>query len=101
MADLPEPDTHPSSDTPAPPDSSDTPAATRRTRVLQIIAGALIVAALVLLLRGLLTPAAPTGATPGHATSSPAATATAAPADPLVGHYAPDVTLRDLRDKLY
>ena len=84
---------------PAPPDSSDTPAATRRTRVLQIIAGALIVAALVLLLRGLLTPAAPTGATPGHATSSPAPTTTAASADPLVGHYAPDVTLPDLRGK--
>jgi peroxiredoxin len=28
------------------------------------------------------------------------ATTTAAPADPLVGHYAPDVTLRDMRDKL-
>lgn len=100
MADLPEPDTHPSSDTPAPPDIPNTPGTARRTRVLQIIAGALIVAAVVLLLRGLLTPASPTGATPGHATSSPAATATAALADPLVGHYAPDVTLRDLHDTL-
>lgn len=99
MTDLPEPDTHPSSDMPAPPDIPDTPGAARRTRMLQIVAGALVVAAVVLLLRGLLTPASPTGATPGHAASSPAPTATAAPADPLVGHFAPDVTLQDLRDK--
>jgi len=99
MADLPEPDTHTSKDTPAPPDTSHPRTAARRTRALQIVAGSLIVAAVVLLLRGLLTPASPTGATPGHAASSPAPTATAAPADPLVGHYAPEVTLRDLRDK--
>ena len=98
MADLPEPDTHPSSDMPAPSDIPNTSGAARRTCALQIIAGELIVAAAVLLLRGLLTPASPTRATPGHAVSSPAPTATAAPADPLVGHYAPDVTIRDLRD---
>jgi peroxiredoxin len=99
MTDSPEPNTYSSSDTPTPPGIPSTPAAARRTRVPQIVAGALIVAAVVLLLRGLLTPVSPTGATPGHAASSPAATATAAPADPLVGHYAPEVTLRDLRDK--
>ena len=85
----------------APPDSPASPAAARRLRILQIVAGVLVVAAIVLLLRGLLTPAAPAGATtPNHAASSPVATATAAPADPLVGHYAPDVTLRDMHDKL-
>lgn len=98
MADLPRPNPPDPSDTPTSPPDART--ATRRTRALQIIAGALIVAAVVLLLRGLLTPAAPTGATPGRAASSPAPTATAASADPLVGHYAPDVTLRDLHDKL-
>ena len=74
--------------------------AARRLRVLQIVAGVLIVAAIALLLRGLLTPTTPSGATLNRAASSPVATATAAPADPLVGHYAPDVTLHDLHDKL-
>lgn len=103
MAHLPEPNTDNTADNTgiAPPGSPAAAMAARRLRIFQIIAGALIVAAIVLLLRGLLTPAMPTGATPpNHAASSPVATATAAPAEPLVGHYAPDVTLRDLHDKL-
>ena len=103
MAHLPEPNTDNTADNTAiaPPGSPAAAMASRRLRILQITAGALIVAAIVLLLRGLLTPATPTGATPpNHAASSPVATATAAPADPLVGHYAPDVTLHDLHDKL-
>ena len=51
------------------------------------------VASVVLLARGLLTPATPAAPTPtvvaGH-------TATALPAAPLVGHLAPGVTLLDL-----
>ena len=56
-----------------------------RTRA--IIIAALVVVTAGLLLKGLLTPAAPstvaTGATPG-------------PTAPVVGHMAPDITLRDL-----
>ena len=74
--------------------------ATLRIRALQVVAGALIVAAIALIAHGLLTPASPTVTTPGHSTPGVVATATAAPADPLVGHYAPDVTLHDMRDKL-
>ncbi len=57
----------------------------RRTRA--IIIGTLAVITVSLLLKGLLTPATPTSATPG---------ATPGAAAPVVGHYAPDVTLRDL-----
>jgi len=76
------------------------PRVTRRIRALQVVAAVLIVAAIVLLARGLLTPATPKATTPGHASSGAAPTATPAPADPLVGHYAPDVTVRDMRDSL-
>ena len=74
--------------------------ATLRIRALQVVAGALIVAAIALIAHGLLTPDAPTVTTPGHSAPGVVATATAAPADPLVGHYAPDVTLHDMRDTL-
>jgi cytochrome c biogenesis protein CcmG/thiol:disulfide interchange protein DsbE len=72
----------------------------RRIRVLQIVSGVLMVAAIALLLHTLLTPAAPSAATPGRATSGAGPTVTAAPADPLVGHLAPDVTVHDMRDRL-
>jgi peroxiredoxin len=72
----------------------------RRIRILQVVSGVLVVAAVALLLHGLLTPATPSGATPGRATSAAGSTATAAPADPLVGHLAPDVTVHDMRDHL-
>lgn len=62
----------------------------RRRLVLQVVAGILIVAVGALLLRGLLTPAA-SGNAPAKATATPA------PAAPLVGHYAPDVTIPDLQ----
>ena len=58
---------------------------TRRTRA--IIIAALAIVTVGLLLKGLLTPAPSSNATPG---------ATPGPAAPVVGHYAPDVTLRDL-----
>lgn len=61
----------------------------QRRRIVQAAAGILVVAALVLLLRGLLTPAV-SGNAPAKATATPA------PAAPLVGHYAPDVTIPDL-----
>ena len=96
MAELPEPNTDEMIDKPPVGMSR----ATLRIRVLQVVAGALIVAAIALIAHGLLTPASPTVKTPGHSTPGVVATATAAPADPLVGHYAPDVTLRDMRDKL-
>jgi cytochrome c biogenesis protein CcmG, thiol:disulfide interchange protein DsbE len=72
----------------------------RRARALQVVAATLIVAAVVLIAHGLLTPATPSVATSAQKTPGTAATATAAPADPLVGHYAPNVTLRDMHDKL-
>jgi cytochrome c biogenesis protein CcmG, thiol:disulfide interchange protein DsbE len=72
----------------------------RRIRTLRVVAAVLIVAAVVLLLRGLLTPAQPTGATSGHSSSGVSPTATVGPADPLVGHYSPDVTVHDMRDHL-
>lgn len=56
-----------------------------RTRA--IVIGALVVITAALLLKGLLTPAA-------SSTAAPSATPGAAA--PVVGHYAPDVTLRDL-----
>lgn len=97
MADIPKPNT-------AAADSADTMAelahARRRTRILQVVSGVLVVAAVVLLVHGLLTPATPSAATPGHATSAAGPTATAAPADPLVGHLAPDVTVHDMGDHL-
>ena len=52
--------------------------------------------AVALLLRGLLTPA--TTSAPGG--SAAHATATPGPPAPLVGHYAPDATIRSLDDKL-
>jgi cytochrome c biogenesis protein CcmG, thiol:disulfide interchange protein DsbE len=72
----------------------------RRIRALRVVAAVLIVAAVVLLLRGLLMPAKPFGATPGQSSSGVSPTATVGPADPLVGHYAPDVTAHDMRDHL-
>ncbi|HZC07573.1 MAG TPA: TlpA disulfide reductase family protein [Ktedonobacterales bacterium] len=57
----------------------------RRTRALIIAALALITVGL--LLKGLLTPAAPSNTT---------ASATPGPTAPAAGHYAPDITLRDL-----
>jgi peroxiredoxin len=74
--------------------------ARRRIRTLQVVSGVLVVAAVALLVHGLLTPATPRAATPGRATSGAGPTATAAPADPLVGHLAPDVTVHDMRDQL-
>ncbi len=68
--------------TPAQPPS---PRPSRRTRTLIIAALAIVTVGL--LLKGLLTPATqPTGK----------AGATPLPAAPVVGHFAPDVTLRDL-----
>lgn len=96
MAELPEPNTGEIIDKP----SVGMSRATLRIRALQVVAGALIVAALALIAHGLLTPASPTVKTPGHSAPGVVATATAAPADPLVGHYAPDVTLHDMHDKL-
>lgn len=69
------------------PDPMPAKITTQRTRA--IIIGALAVITVGLLLKGLLTPATPSNATPG---------ATPGPAAPVVGHYAPDVTLRDLSD---
>ncbi|MGE5334248.1 MAG: TlpA family protein disulfide reductase [Nitrososphaerota archaeon] len=83
--------------TPAPSDAGQT---ARRARALQVVAVVLVAAALLLLAHGLLTPAAPTAATSAQKTPGSSATATAAPADPLVGHYAPEVTLHDMHDKL-
>lgn len=57
----------------------------RQIRTLIIVAAAAVVVAL--LLKGLLTPAA---------TTSPTAGATPGPAAPIVGHYAPNITVRDL-----
>ena len=71
--------------TPA-PESSESSAPQRPNRYLRaIIIAALVVVTIGLLLKGLLTPA-------------PAATpsATPGPAAPVVNHYAPDITLRDL-----
>jgi peroxiredoxin len=56
-----------------------------RTRTMIIAALAIITVGL--LLKGLLTPATPTKADPS---------ATPGPAAPVVGHYAPNITLRDL-----
>lgn len=72
---------------------------TRNIRVLQVVAGVLIVVAIALLARGLLTPASPSAATPGRS-KTPASTVTTVPTDPLVGHAAPNVTVRDMRDAL-
>jgi peroxiredoxin len=72
----------------------------RRIRALQVVSAVLMVAAIALLVHALLTPAAPSAATPGRTTSGAGPTATAAPADPLVGHLAPDVTVHDMRDHL-
>lgn len=80
--------------------AADNPRATQHTRALQIIAGVLIVAALALLLRGLLTPASPAAAPSGRTTPGAAATATPLSANPLIGQAAPDVTVRDMHDKL-
>lgn len=74
--------------------------ARRRIRVLQVVSGVLVVAAVALLVHGLLTPATPSAATPGRTSSGAGPTATAAPADPLVGHFAPDVTVHDMGDHL-
>lgn len=98
MADTPKPNTNDTADT------TDTMAglayARRRVRILQVVSGVLVVAAVALLVRGLLTPATPSAATPGHASSGAGPTATAAPTDPMVGHLAPDVTVHDMRDHL-
>ena len=57
----------------------------RHTRAIIITAAVLI--AIGLVLKGLLTPATPSIASPD---------ATPGPSAPVVGHYAPDITLRDL-----
>ena len=67
------------------PESTSSRKPNRRTRA--IIIAALVIVTAGLLLKGLLTPATPSSATPG---------ATPGAAAPVVGHYAPDVTLRDL-----
>lgn len=67
------------------PESTSPHLPNRRTRA--IIIAALVIVTAGLLLKGLLTPATPSSATPG---------ATPGAAAPVVGHYAPDVTLRDL-----
>jgi cytochrome c biogenesis protein CcmG/thiol:disulfide interchange protein DsbE len=95
MADTPKPNTVDPTDTMAEPAH-----ARRRIRILQVVSGVLVVAAVALLVHGLLTPATPSGATPGRATSGAEPTSTAAPADPLIGHLAPDVTVHDMRDHL-
>ncbi len=66
-------------------DTDPSKAASRRTRA--IIISAVVVVTVGLLLKGLLTQATPPNANPG---------ATPGPAAPVVGHYAPDITLRDL-----
>ena len=95
MAEHPEPNTDSSTDA-----TAATPPPAWRLQALQVVAGILVVAAIILLLRGLLTPASPGSATTGQKTLGASATATAAPAAPLVGHYAPDVTVRDMHDRL-
>ncbi len=67
-----------------------------RKRLWQALGVLFVLAAVVLLLRGLLTPA--TAGAPGNPAAR--ATATPGPAAPLVGHYMPDATIRDLDDKL-
>jgi peroxiredoxin len=67
------------------PDPTPVKTANRRTRA--IIIGAVVLVTVGLLLKGLLTPATPSSAKPG---------ATPGAAAPVVGHYAPDITLRDL-----
>jgi len=69
------------------PTPDPTPAKTGSLRTRAIIIGALVVITAGLLLKGLLTPATPSRANPG---------ATPGPAAPVVGHYAPNITLRDL-----
>ncbi len=64
-----------------------TPSRTPNRQMRTIILAALVIVSVGLLLKGLLTPAAQ---------PSLAAHATPGPASPVVGHYAPDVTLRDL-----
>lgn len=81
-------------------DVPDMPQATRRIHALQVLAGVLIVAAIALLLHGLLTPATPSATPSAHSTPGAAATATSSSTNPMVGHSAPDVTLRDMHDKL-
>jgi len=98
MAEPPKPHTGDAGDTMA--ELARTP---RHIRALQIVSVALMVAAVALLVHALLTPAAPSAATPGRTTSGTSGAgpiATAAPADPLVGHLAPDVTVHDMRDHL-
>jgi peroxiredoxin len=65
---------------------ADTHGASRRQLALRILAAVVVLASAGILLRGLLTPAAP----------PPSASATPGPAAPELGHYAPDVTLTDL-----
>ena len=67
------------------PDSASAKTANHRTRT--IIIGLVVVVTVGLLLKGLLTPATPSGA---KADATPGAAA------PVVGHYAPNITLRDL-----
>ena len=98
MADTPKPNTADATD--AADAIAELAHARQRIRILQVVAGVLVVAAVALLVHGLLTPATPSAATPGRATSVAGPTATAASADPLVGHLAPDVTVHDMRDHL-
>lgn len=95
MADTPKQNTSDTTDT-----AADLARARRRIRALQVVSGVLVVAAIVLLAHGLLTPAAPSAATPGRTSSGAGPTATAAPANPLIGHLAPDVTVHDMGDHL-
>jgi cytochrome c biogenesis protein CcmG/thiol:disulfide interchange protein DsbE len=67
-----------------------------RTRLWRVLGGVLALALVALLVRGLLTPTA--AVAPPSATAR--ATATPGPAAPLVGHYAPEATIRDLNDHL-
>jgi len=80
-----------SNPSPEPPESSEssepTPRRSPSRQTRAIIFAALAIITVGLLLKGLLTPAPASNATPG---ATPGATA------PVVGHYAPDITLRDL-----
>lgn len=76
--------------TPTPESSAPLAPQTPNHRTRAIIIAALVVITVGLLLKGLLTPASPSTAAPG---------ATPGAAAPVVGHYAPDVTLRDLSNK--
>lgn len=68
------------------PQGADAPARGRRRLIARGVGAVVVVATVAILAKALLTPAAP----------PPAAGATPGPAAPLVGHLAPDVSLRQL-----